>query len=123
MENIIVICGTNKYKIFHGGAAVAQLTVNQLVAGSNPARGAIFQNNSLKVLMSKIPLKVVPENIIEDCAKVMIEETGDANNSYSTLLVAAKEYKLANMTPLFLLNPANMDVMVVAEETFGKRLN
>jgi hypothetical protein len=29
----------NKH-LFRGGAAVAQLTVNQLVAGSNPAHGA-----------------------------------------------------------------------------------
>ena len=32
---------TDKF-IFPGGAAVAQLTVNQLVVGSNPARGANF---------------------------------------------------------------------------------
>ena len=36
----------NKYPIFPGSSAVEQLAVNQLVAGSNPAWGAIrFQKN------------------------------------------------------------------------------
>ena len=32
----------NKCLVFPGSSAVEQLTVNQLVAGSNPARGATF---------------------------------------------------------------------------------
>ena len=34
-------------KTFPGGAVVAQLTVNQRVAGSNPARGAIFPGGAV----------------------------------------------------------------------------
>jgi hypothetical protein len=35
----------------------------------------------------------------------------------------ADEYKDAGVTPIFLLDPRRMDVLVVCEETFKKKLN
>jgi hypothetical protein len=39
------------------------------------------------------------------------------------MLLAAKEFRDAEMTPMFILDAKNMDVFVVAKETFGKKLN
>lgn len=53
-------------------------------------------------------LRFIPEN----------EESG-----IRTVLLAADDYKAANMTPIFILDKSNMSVIVVAEETFGKKLH
>lgn len=53
-------------------------------------------------------LRYIPEN----------EESG-----IRTVLKAADEYKAANMTPIFILDKYTMSVLVVAEETFGKKLH
>jgi hypothetical protein len=66
--------------------------------------------------------KVIPEHIMEASAETAIQ-MGESDNSFSRMLLAAKEFKEANMTPIFLLDAKNMDVFVVAKETFGKKLN
>ena len=55
--------------IFPGGAAVAQLTVNQLVAGSNPAAGA--KTIMLKIFLTKIFLFVM----IMSCLRILTNTT------------------------------------------------
>lgn len=62
----------------------------------------------------------VPENIVI-AAWEAVER--DENSGFGIVLQAAKEYKAANMTPVFILDRVNMDIMCVAAETFGKKLH
>jgi len=66
--------------------------------------------------------KVVPENVIVEADKAS-RELGDANNSFGRLLKVAEEYKEAGVNPIFLLDPCHMDLLVVCEETFKKKLH
>lgn len=66
--------------------------------------------------------KVIPEHIMEASAETAIS-MGESDNSFSRMLLAAEEFKKAEMTPMFLLDIKNMDVFVVAKETFGKKLH
>ena len=66
--------------------------------------------------------KIIPENIITDAANVATE-MGDEQNSFVRLLSAAKEFKAAGMTPIFLLDGDKMDMFCVAKETFKKKLH
>lgn len=65
---------------------------------------------------------VIPKHIMEASAETAIE-LGESDNSFSRMLLVANEFKEAGMTPMFLLDAKNMDVMVVARETFNKKLN
>lgn len=62
----------------------------------------------------------VSEEVIRDAVKYIPE---DEESGMRTVLVAADEYKAANMTPIFILDKYSMSIYVVAEETFGKKLN
>ena len=66
--------------------------------------------------------KVIPEHIMEASAE-MAMELGESDNSFSRMLLAAKEFREAEMTPMFILDAKNMDVFCVARETFGKKLH
>lgn len=66
--------------------------------------------------------KIIPEHIMEASADTAIE-MGESDNSFSRMLLAAQEFKNANMTPMFILDAQNMDVFCVARETFGKKLH
>lgn len=66
--------------------------------------------------------KVIPEHIMEASAEMALE-MGESDNSFSRMLLVAKEFRDAGMTPMFLLDARKMDVMVVARETFGKILH
>ena len=61
----------------------------------------------------------VSEDIVRQAVKYIPEEE---ESGIRTVLKAADEYRAANMTPIFILDRYNMDILVVAEETFGKRL-
>ena len=62
----------------------------------------------------------VPESTLRQAVKYIpeYEESG-----IRRVLDAADLYRAANMTPIFILDQQNMDVLVVAKETFGKRLH
>jgi hypothetical protein len=62
--------------------------------------------------------QIIPEDIVEKTAKSVGGE-----NSFTRLLSAAKEYKEANLEPIYLLDPYTMDVIVVIKETFQKKLH
>lgn len=62
----------------------------------------------------------VPEHIVLAAAEAIPE---DDNSSFRIVLRAADEYKAANMTPVFILDRRNMDIICVALETFGKILH
>jgi hypothetical protein len=62
----------------------------------------------------------VPESLLMEAVRHIPdhEESGIRD-----VLSAAEEYKSANMTPVFILDQYSMNVMVVARETFGKKLH
>ena len=66
--------------------------------------------------------KVIPEHIMQISAETLIG-SGESDNSFSRMLLVAEEYKKAEMSPMFVLDSKNMDVYVVAKETFGKKLH
>lgn len=66
--------------------------------------------------------KVIPEHIMQASAEMALE-MGESDNSFSRMLLAAREFKSAGMTPMFLLDVKNMDVVCIAKETWGKKLN
>lgn len=66
--------------------------------------------------------KIIPEKIMRLSAQTATE-MGESDNSFNRMLAASKEFKDAGMTPLFLLDTITMDVICVAKETFGKKLN
>lgn len=72
--------------------------------------------------ISMTTYKVIPEHIMEASAE-METEMGRSDNTFSRMLVTAREFKDAGMTPMFLLDVKNMDVLCIAKETFGKKLH
>ena len=74
----------------------------------------------MKTIKSLDNLVQVPEDIVRLAASAipLEEESG-----LRTVLIAADEYKAANLTPIFILDQYNMDILVVCKETFGKRLH
>lgn len=66
--------------------------------------------------------KVIPEHAMEASAELAME-LGESDNSFSRMLLVAQEFKEAEMTPMFILDVRNMNVLCVARETFGKRLH
>ena len=66
--------------------------------------------------------QVIPESVIRESADVC-NEIGEYDNNFSLLLSTAAQFKTANMTPIFLLDPQHMDMLCVAKETFGKKLH
>lgn len=69
-------------------------------------------------MYENIYYQVVPENIIERSARAV-----GGDNNFTKLLNAAKEYREADLDPIFLLDPDTMDVIVIVKETFQKKLH
>lgn len=65
---------------------------------------------------------VIPRNIMEASAATAIE-LGESDNSFTRMLMVAEEFIDAGLTPMFLLDAENMDVFVVAKETYNKKLH
>lgn len=62
----------------------------------------------------------VPEDVIASAAAYMADEP---DNSFATVLESGRLFREAGMTPLYILDKDNMNVHVVAKETFGKKLH
>ena len=62
----------------------------------------------------------IPESIILEAVKYIPE---DEESGMRTVLLAADEYRAANLTPVFILDQYSMNILVVCKETFGKRLH
>jgi hypothetical protein len=62
----------------------------------------------------------ISEKILREAVQYIPE---DEDSGMRTVLMAADEYKAANMTPIFILDKYTMSIYVVAEETFGKKLH
>jgi hypothetical protein len=66
--------------------------------------------------------KIVPEEVMIE-ADAASRKMGEANNSFGRLLKVAEEYKEAGTTPFFVLDVELMNLYVVCEETFKKKLH
>ncbi len=62
----------------------------------------------------------IPENVMRQAVQYIPE---DEESGIRTVLLAADEFKAANMTPIFIMDRHTMSVYVVAKETFGKKLH
>jgi len=62
----------------------------------------------------------IPEEIIRDSAAACSD---DDNNSFARLLKYGEEVKAMGLTPNYILDPYHMDIVVVIEETYEKKLN
>lgn len=62
----------------------------------------------------------IPESILLEAVQYIPE---DEESGMRTVLLAADEYRAANLTPVFILDHDSMNILVVCRETFGKRLH
>ena len=62
----------------------------------------------------------IPEDVIAQAAEMCAD---DVENSFYRVWNAGQGYKSAGMTPIYLLDQSVMQLIVVAAETFGKKLN
>lgn len=63
---------------------------------------------------------IVPESVVERAAK---DVEDDPNNGFLKCLKAGQEFKDAGMTPMYILDNNYVDLVVVAKETFKKKLH
>ena len=62
----------------------------------------------------------IPESILLQAVQFIPD---DEESGIRTVLLAADEYRAANLTPVFILDHDSMNILVVCKETFGKRLH
>ena len=62
----------------------------------------------------------IPEDVVKEAANICSD---DEQNSFFKVWNAGQGYKSAGMTPIYLLDQSVMQLIVVAKETFGKKLN
>jgi hypothetical protein len=73
-----------------------------------------------KTIKSLDNLVQISEEIVRMAASYIPD---DEESGLRTVIIAADEYRAANLTPIFILDQYNMDILVVCAETFGKRLH
>lgn len=64
-------------------------------------------------------LKVISEEIIESAADAFKET--DPENNFARLLVAAKEFRIAGLTPVFLCDNDMRQVLVTTKERLARK--
>ena len=62
----------------------------------------------------------IPEEIVKEAATICSD---DEDNSFFKVWNAGQGFKSAGMTPIYLLDQMSMQLIVVAAETFGKKLH
>jgi hypothetical protein len=62
----------------------------------------------------------IPEHVVEQAAE---DCKDDKKNGFLKCLKAAQEFRAADMTPVYLLDNRYQDLIVVAKETFKKKLH
>jgi hypothetical protein len=62
----------------------------------------------------------IPESVVRESAEACKD---DDRNSFLKILKAADEFRAAEMTPIFLLDQIFKDLVVVALETYQKKLH
>jgi len=63
---------------------------------------------------------VIPESIVEEAAEACKDDT---DNNFKKVWNAGQEFKAAGLTPVYLLDEEYMDLVVIAKETYKKKLN
>jgi hypothetical protein len=63
---------------------------------------------------------IIDEDTVQKAAEYCQD---DEMNSFRRIWKVGQEYKEAGMTPVYLLDQSEMQLTVVAGETFGKKLN
>ena len=62
----------------------------------------------------------IPESVVREASDAIPD---DPDNSFARVLRAGEEFKAAGMTPLYILDQNYKDLLVVAKETFKKKLH
>jgi len=62
----------------------------------------------------------IPEDVVEQAASICGD---DPDNSFFKIWNTGQGFKSAGMTPVYLLDQLKMQLVVVAQETFGKKLH
>jgi hypothetical protein len=63
---------------------------------------------------------VIPEEVVKQAAN---DCRDNEQNGFLKVLIAGNEYKKAGLTPIYILDQNFMDLVVVAKETFQKKLH
>jgi hypothetical protein len=63
---------------------------------------------------------VIPEHIVQEAAEACKD---DPDNNFLKVYNAGQEFKLAGLTPIYLLDESYMDLFVIAKETYKKKLH
>jgi hypothetical protein len=64
-------------------------------------------------------LKVVSEEIIESAAEAFKDT--DPENNFNKLLLSAKEFRIAGLTPIFLVDDTMQQVLVTTKEKLQRK--
>ena len=70
--------------------------------------------------MMKENFIIIPESIVKEAA---FDGGLDKENGFARVLKAGQEFKQAGLTPIYILDERYMDLVVVAKETYQKKLN
>lgn len=62
----------------------------------------------------------IPEEIVKRAADHCKD---DDQNNFLRIWNTGQEFRSAGLTPIYFLDQEHMDLFVIAEETFGKKLN
>ena len=65
---------------------------------------------------------VVPEEYLEDGAKLM-EEEGIQDNAFRKMIDVSREYKQANLTPVVVYDFNSQSMICIVKELYGKKLH
>ena len=63
---------------------------------------------------------VIPESVVQEAAEACKD---DPDNNFLKVYNAGQEFKLAGLTPVYLLDQSYMDLFVIAKETYKKKLH
>jgi len=65
---------------------------------------------------------IVPQEYLEDGAKLMREE-GEEENAFQKMIDVSKEYKQANLTPIVVYDFNTRSMICIVKELYGKKLH
>lgn len=63
---------------------------------------------------------VIPEHVVQEAADAIPD---DEDNSFLRVLRAGSEFRKAGLTPVYVLDPNYKDLVVIAQEIYGKKLH
>ena len=63
---------------------------------------------------------VIPEEVVQSASDAMPD---DPLNNFRKVLNAGKQFREAGLTPIYILDQNVMDLVVIAKETYQKKLH